>query len=155
MLIRLCYASMRQNHENLLQDLSDILTTSRHFNPNHEIYGVLYYANNSFFQCLEGEEERVYALVDKIRKDKRHYNLFCFEHTEIESVSFKKWSMKYVEKDQHVDIFFKTKNFEYFQPLSLKQDEVNDLVGILLNSQETHFESSNQGYKNRGYYPYL
>lgn len=155
MLIRLCYASLRQNHEDLLQDLSDILTKSRHFNIHHEIYGVLYYANSSFFQCLEGEQAIVYALLEKIKKDTRHHNLFCFEHTEINEIHFKKWSMKYVDKNQYVDHFFKTKNFDTFQPLSLKQSEINDLVTILLSSQETLFQSNGQDYKNRGYYPYF
>ncbi|SSV71479.1 Sensors of blue-light using FAD family protein [Acinetobacter nosocomialis] len=53
--VRLCYASQRnENNEDLLQDLRDILTEARDFNDLNEICGVLYYADNAFFQCLEG-----------------------------------------------------------------------------------------------------
>jgi hypothetical protein len=55
--IRLCYASSRHELiDDLIEDLSDILTVARDFNSKNDIFGVLYYANNAFFQCLEGEK---------------------------------------------------------------------------------------------------
>ena len=51
MIIRLCYASIRHESSNdLIEDLNSILSTARNFNRKNEIYGVLYYANNHFFQ---------------------------------------------------------------------------------------------------------
>lgn len=63
MLIQLCYASERVEHLNsdLLEDLSNILTKSKLFNQEQQIFGVLYYANGFFFQCLEGEKSQVEA----------------------------------------------------------------------------------------------
>ncbi len=74
--VRLCYASQRnEKNEDLLQDLRDILTEARDFNDLNGICGVLYYADNAFFQCLEGEQEVVERLFEKIQKDQRHYNI--------------------------------------------------------------------------------
>ncbi|MFW2732183.1 BLUF domain-containing protein, partial [Acinetobacter baumannii] len=70
--VRLCYASQRnEKNEDLLQDLRDILTEARDFNDLNGICGVLYYADNAFFQCLEGEQEVVERLFEKIQKDQR------------------------------------------------------------------------------------
>ncbi|WP_228139517.1 BLUF domain-containing protein, partial [Acinetobacter baumannii] len=65
--VRLCYASQRnEKNEDLLQDLRDILTEARDFNDLNGICGVLYYADNAFFQCLEGEQEVVERLFEKM-----------------------------------------------------------------------------------------
>lgn len=52
MTVRLCYASQRnQLHPDLLEDLQDILSIARDFNQLNQIYGVLYYADNAFFNA--------------------------------------------------------------------------------------------------------
>ncbi len=54
MKIQLCYASTRNlQSEDLLQDLNDILTIARDFNSRHDICGVLYYADGSFFNACK------------------------------------------------------------------------------------------------------
>ena len=71
---QLCYASQaKSNADNLLQDLRDILSEARDFNVRHQIKGVLCYADGIFFQCLEGEQDTVLGLLDKIRFDQRHH----------------------------------------------------------------------------------
>lgn len=155
MLIRLCYASTREDHQDLLQDLSEILTKSRNFNGLNNICGVLYYAHNAFFQCLEGNEVVVKQLVEKIKKDTRHSNILCFEEKIIEKISFNKWSMKYVECHEKVDLFFKNKKIETFQPHLLKATDVEELNSLLLTLQDTKKDTVQQGYKNRGYHSYL
>ena len=92
MKIQLCYASTRNlQSEDLLQDLNDILTIARDFNSRHDICGVLYYADGSFFQCLQGEKEVVEALFANICKDERHCEIISFEIMEIEETKFKYW----------------------------------------------------------------
>lgn len=56
-----------KKNEDLLQDLRDILTEARDFNDLNQICGVLYYADNAFFQCLEGEREVVERLFEKFK----------------------------------------------------------------------------------------
>ena len=80
MKIRLCYSSIRPvDAGDLIEDLNDILSKARDFNAKHQIYGVLYYANNSFFQCLEGEEEILNDLMQRIMQDPRHHEINVFE----------------------------------------------------------------------------
>lgn len=72
----------------MLQDLRDILTEARDFNDLNGICGVLYYADNAFFQCLEGEQEVVERLFEKIQKDQRHYNINGYAHTPLMNTLF-------------------------------------------------------------------
>nr|WP_244926493.1 BLUF domain-containing protein [Acinetobacter terrestris] len=52
MIIQLCYTSKKtSNDESILKDLRDILTEARDFNTRHEIHGVLYYADDYFFNA--------------------------------------------------------------------------------------------------------
>ena len=53
---QICYASTStSDHVQLLQDVRDILSEARDFNALHNISGVLYYADQHYFQCLEGK----------------------------------------------------------------------------------------------------
>ena len=67
---------------------------------------MLYYANNQFFQCLEGDKAIVLELFDRIKLDLRHYNIIEFEVVDIDQVIFKNWSMKYVQKGSKIELFF-------------------------------------------------
>ncbi|ESK40484.1 hypothetical protein P256_00937 [Acinetobacter nectaris CIP 110549] len=164
MLIQLCYASTRKDHQELLQDLSDILTTAVRFNRLHNINGVLYYAHNSFFQCLEGEKEVVEQLFEGIKKDKRHQDIILLSKKEIPNIQFSDWSMKYVQSNKGVDLFFKAKNYEYFQPTKLNETQIVEFIQHLLDAEEVTlkkvsedaevFNSSPKGYK-RGYISYI
>ncbi len=54
---QLCYASCStSDNDKLLEDLRNILKEARDFNVDHEIRGVLYFADQYFFQCLEGKK---------------------------------------------------------------------------------------------------
>lgn len=87
--VRLCYASQRnEKNEDLLQDLRDILTEARDFNDLNGICGVLYYADNAFFQCLEGEQEVVERLFEKFKKIKGIIILNGYAHTPLMNTLF-------------------------------------------------------------------
>ncbi|MBF7683793.1 BLUF domain-containing protein [Acinetobacter sp. B5B] len=160
MLVQLCYTSQREESNDLLSDLSQILTSAMRFNQAHNVCGVLYYANNSFFQCLEGKKETVEKVFERIKNDPRHKELRLISKKEIFEVSFTKWSMKYVQKNKAVDLFFKQRNFNSFQPNALTEDDYYGLVQCLINAENTIVqdtdaqESTNKGYK-RGYVSYI
>lgn len=156
MLMRLCYASVRLDHQNLLQDLADILTTAMNFNSRNNICGVLYYAHNAFFQCIEGEEKNIRSLFDSIKKDKRHESVILLSTEYIEVPVFKKWSMNYVKANYQIDQFFKARKHSHFCPTALQADEVPEFIQLLLKkSQEVLSDPrSTRGYK-RGYCQYI
>ena len=122
-MMQLCYASTRQeNQKDLLEDLSDILVSARNFNQAHAIYGVLYYAEGRFFQCLEAEAEILEKVYAKIASDPRHTNLIRFENL----------------------------------PHELKTEQIPVFLELLLRLQNSEPKLKRmQGYRTRGYKPYL
>lgn len=80
---------------NLFSDeqLENILTVSRHNNESSAITGVLLYHDGGILQVLEGEQEKVDHLFEKISADHRHYGtLKVLEHSSDERY-FDNWSM--------------------------------------------------------------
>lgn len=157
MLIQLCYASSRvESGNDLLQDLSDILATARSFNQAHDIYGVLYYAEGIYFQCLEGEKQQLEGLFSKISQDARHHQIQRFPDHRIEQIHFKKWSMKYVNQHGKITTLFKKMGLDKFLPHQLNHQQINQFLDLLLRMEESgHTTKAKVGIKNRGYQNYF
>ena len=63
------------NHEGHRTDLiNEIVSSSKTHNAKHQITGVLAYDHDHFFHVLEGENEQISHLVEKIKQDSRHSN---------------------------------------------------------------------------------
>jgi hypothetical protein len=75
------------------QDLKDILSVSRANNSKIGLSGVLIYCDGNILQVLEGPEEHVMNLYNKIEKDPRHTGLIMLQNREITVRSFDEWSM--------------------------------------------------------------
>ena len=133
-LARLCYASKTvKDEDEIRQDLIDILSEAVDFNGRHQVYGVLYYGNGKFFQCLEGHTEIVNSLFyEKITKDPRHSNVMLLALTEIDYVKFSRWNMKYATYDKAMLRFFTDRGMAEFDPYSLQQQRLEDFVDYLL-----------------------
>lgn len=150
-LIRISYASMANPSAAGVQgDLIDILHQARHFNAKQQIHGVLFYDNNYFFQCLEGEREQVFKLYHKIAKDSRHNNIVQLTCEPIDAPAFIRWQMKYILEDTRIRHFFANHYGQPFNPYLLSDSAGNTLneefIQILLTGQEapvsdtmTHF----------------
>lgn len=155
MKIQLCYASSRQGlGDDLIDDLSNILTRARDFNAKNLVFGVLYYANNAYFQCLEGEDFIVLPLFESIKRDLRHQDIVEFEIKKIRKYSFKNWSMKYVQKSSKVDIFFHGLGCEEFMPSVLNEQNVQGMLEALLHENQSYIRKR-AGLNQRGIHPYL
>ena len=68
-------------------------------NESQEITGYLFYYQNSFFQYLEGEEQKVSNLMSKIKADERHKRIRSYEDLDLKNRRFPSWSMKYIGSD--------------------------------------------------------
>lgn len=157
-MLQLCYASRRiENGNDLLQDLSDILSKARQFNQQQQIVGVLYYAEGYFFQCLEGEAAAVEQIFARIAVDPRHDQVFRFSDHEVTEAHFSEWSMKYVHKHSEISSLFKRNGFTQFMPHQLNDEQLQEFLKILFRVEENHdnLASAKSGYKQRGYIPYL
>ena len=83
------------------EDLLSLLEESRSWNRTHEITGILLYVKGQFpesndgrfIQVLEGPENEVKDIFEKIRKDKRHYSVTLLSEAPIKKRNFLKWEM--------------------------------------------------------------
>ena len=133
-LARLCYASKTfKDEDEIRQDLMDILSEAVDFNGRHQVYGVLYYGNGMFFQCLEGDSDIVNQLFyEKITKDPRHSDVVLLDLADIDYVKFSRWNMKYATYDKAMLRFFTDRGMAEFDPYSLQEQRLEDFVDYLL-----------------------
>lgn len=157
-MLQLCYASRRVDiGHDLLQDLSQILSSARRFNQQNSVVGVLYYAEGYFFQCLEGEADVVEETFAHIVNDNRHEHIHRFADQQINVPHFAEWSMKYVHQHSEIASMFKRNGLPRFQPHQLNDEQLQQFLKILFRVQENQdkLASPKTGYKQRGYVPYL
>jgi len=76
--------------------LYKILVDSRVSNKVADVTGLLVYVDGTFLQVLEGEQEVVSTLLEKISKDRRHKDVKVVYKTGIERRTFNAWQMAYV-----------------------------------------------------------
>lgn len=79
------------------EDINAILETARAFNASHGITGCLLYHQGQFLQILEGEQEIIEGLYQKIHRDRRHVNLMLLTEGDKEERVFNQWSMAFHE----------------------------------------------------------
>lgn len=91
-MIQLSYISCAtepMSAEQLLALLQQCLTK----NPLNGVTGMLLYGNLTFLQALEGEEQVIDGLFEKILKDPRHTNVQFLHRRSIECRQYSDWSM--------------------------------------------------------------
>ena len=77
-LYELTYCSIASN--NLKQkDILKILAKSKEHNKKNNITGCLLYHNHEFLQIIEGEEDHILKVFEKIQQDKRHDQIILLE----------------------------------------------------------------------------
>ncbi len=96
MLIELLYTSSATNgvDENALVALLEV---SRRNNEANNITGLLVYHEGTFMQVLEGEEEAVMRLYQRILQDPRHTGTRMLWKLPIETRAFGDWAMAFRE----------------------------------------------------------
>jgi hypothetical protein len=82
--------------------LTDILTVSRAANEQAGITGLLLYKEGSFMQFLEGVEQTVRELLERITLDPRHYNVAMLQEGVLDERIFPDWSMGFRMLDDGV-----------------------------------------------------
>ena len=91
-MIQISYVS-RATSPMTAQDLLDLLRQCLANNPGNEVTGMLFYANETFLQALEGEVEDVEKLLAKIKSDPRNTDVQLLHRREIRRREYSDWSM--------------------------------------------------------------
>jgi hypothetical protein len=78
-------------------ELTTLQEQSLVWNEAHNITGMLCYSDGHFVQVLEGSGEEVHALFNKIKQDKRHYQVKALSDRASNQRWFADWRMALVE----------------------------------------------------------
>lgn len=77
------------------QELADILEVARCRNGDDNITGMLLYRRGHFLQVLEGPDEPLSTLLEKLNKDPRHHQVQVLLDGRITARAFGTWSMAF------------------------------------------------------------
>jgi len=81
------------------EELLDILKVSRENNTLKDITGLLLYKGGNFMQVLEGPDELVNNLYEKIKADPRHKDVSIISREQISARQFSSWEMAFQNLD--------------------------------------------------------
>mgnify|MGYP003552925098 CR=1 FL=1 len=84
------------------EELLEVLHISQTNNEKYSVTGMLLYMGGNFMQVLEGPEEGVTAIFEKIKNDKRHFNITVISMEPIVERQFEKWTMAFRNLDEEV-----------------------------------------------------
>lgn len=107
-----------------------ILQQSRTNNPKRGIGGVLYYGDGCFFQCLEGEQEVVLKLVEKLKRDSRHKDFRIVQKGPVTARHFSDWSMKYIPVSDAVKSLLESRGHKRFDPYQFDRKTHEQLLHL-------------------------
>ena len=77
-------------------DLEDIHRSARDHNALDGVTGLLVFNGTHFLQIIEGSEQAIEDLVERLRKDQRHTGFEIRDRRKVEARSFPDWSMEMV-----------------------------------------------------------
>jgi hypothetical protein len=92
-LYAMAYISIAANKDMPESELLGILEAARKVNAAKGITGMLLYRDGFFIQALEGEETIIDELFEKVKKDRRHYNVLQLYKEPIRTRYFPEWAM--------------------------------------------------------------
>ena len=90
--------------EHMQQEIESILALSRMRNATWGVTGALLFSADSFVQVLEGPEDAVETLFEKIQLDPRHAEVVVLQASAVQDRGFAQWSMAYAGR--HDDLRF-------------------------------------------------
>lgn len=81
------------------EDLQKLLRQSRAWNESHRLTGLLLYCEGNIMQVLEGREEDVRYIFQRIERDQRHFGVTKLSDGPIQARNFTQWSMGFTVLD--------------------------------------------------------
>ena len=74
-------------------------------NARDNITGVLICSAGVFFQTIEGDDEKIDKLFEKIKRDRRHTDILCLRtENDVSERQYPEWSMKTLNLDEDTDV---------------------------------------------------
>ncbi|KQC33015.1 hypothetical protein AAU57_06540 [Nonlabens sp. YIK11] len=76
-------------------EIHEMLLSSERRNNLFGIKGILLFKDGNFLQVLEGDQNQIQELYDKICEDSRHSNIYEIFNTELRSPIFNEYNSKF------------------------------------------------------------
>ncbi|VXB39461.1 BLUF domain-containing protein [Nocardioides sp. AX2bis] len=80
-------------------ELDGLLGAARAWNEPRGLTGMLLYSGGNFMQAVEGPDDEVSQVFDRISADRRHRGLLVVMDDQVEERAFPGWTMGYRRKD--------------------------------------------------------
>ena len=125
----LLYVS-RETYKMTSKDLREILAVARERNGQCGISGLLLYKNGRFMQFLEGPEEAVRSLMNKLSVDERHQEVMVLEEDIEETRQFPTWAMAFKCMDDRV-VDSEIKSIEHNEPMYSEALQSSKVVQLM------------------------
>jgi hypothetical protein len=131
-------------------DLVFLLNQSKSWNQGHGLTGMLLYLEGKFLskvegrfmQVLEGTEEEIKEIFEKIKQDPRHHSLIVLKQSSTEDRNFGTWSMGF--KSLKVEAYKELPGFFDLNEDFLKSDELQQSslpLNFLKSFYKVNFET--------------
>lgn len=79
------------------QELASLLEVARRNNSADGVSGMLLHHEGNFFQVLEGQEDAVKRIFERVEQDPRHQAVTVIHEEEVDEPAFGDWSMAWCE----------------------------------------------------------
>lgn len=122
--------------------LNDIAEVANKLNKIDDITGILCYGNGYFFQCVEGTEQALTNLKNRLLVDDRHKDLKIFDFSSIDERRFEGWSLRSITLERWMVNEPRLKTFMPFRPDSWEPNEWQQFLDILQEHYEEQQENA-------------
>ena len=122
--------------------LNDIAEVAIERNQADNITGILCYGNGYFFQCVEGSEQALTNLKNRLLVDDRHKDLKIFDFSAIDERRFEGWSLRSITLERWMVNEPRLKSFMPFRPDSWEPNEWQQFLDILQEHYEEQQENA-------------
>ena len=122
--------------------LNDIAEVAIARNQADNITGILCYGNGYFFQCVEGSEQALTNLKNRLLVDDRHKDLKILDFSAIDERRFEGWSLRSITLERWMVNEPRLKSFMPFRPDSWEPNEWQQFLDILQEHYEEQQENA-------------
>ena len=123
--------------------LNDISEIAIERNQTDEITGILCYGNGYFLQCVEGSEQALTNLKNRLLADERHKDMEILDFSAIDERRFSSWSLRSITLERWMTRDPELKKLMPFKPYSWSADEWHRFLAILQNYYEEQIRTGN------------
>jgi len=123
--------------------LNDISETAVERNQIDNVTGILCYGNGYFLQCVEGSEQALTNLKNRLLVDDRHKELKILDFSEITKRRFASWSLRSITLERWMTKEPELKKLMPFKPYEWDSNEWQKFLDVLQSYYEEQTRTGN------------